>query len=122
MLKVGSFVSIALGPLLSQAVPMASDLRNWAFWFSAIVAAATFLWLSVRFMDETRRSTAFRDFAVCCAAAVIFAFAHIAINLSRVTEQGDFTDVLGQLRVIGTFGLAAGSVTGALVALDKGRR
>jgi hypothetical protein len=34
-------------------------------------------------------------------------------------ERGDFTDVLWQLGLVGTFGLAVGSITGALVAGEK---
>lgn len=118
-LKIGSYLSIALGPVLSKAIPMASDLRQWAFWFSAVVSGAALAWLSVRLSDPTAKRVALRDFFICCASAVIFAFAHIAINLFWTIERGDFTDILWQLGLIGTFGLGTGSITGALVALEK---
>src|SRR5207247_7303272 len=50
-LKIGSWISIALGPLLSRTIPMAADLRQWAFWFSGVVSLAAILWLSVRLSD-----------------------------------------------------------------------
>ena len=118
-LKIGGYVSIVLGPVLSNTIPMASDLRQWAFWFSAVVSLVALAWLSVRLSDSTAKYVALRDFFICCASAVIFAFAHIAINLFWTIEQGDSTDVLWQLGLIGTFGLGVGSVTGALVALEK---
>jgi hypothetical protein len=118
-LKIGSYVSIGLGPVLSRAVPMASDLRPWAFWFSGVVSAVTLVWLSVRLSDATAKPVALRDLFLCCAAAVTFAFAYIAMNLFWTVERGDFTDHLWQLGLVGTFGLGVGSVTGALVALGK---
>lgn len=118
-LKIGSYVSIGLGPVLSKAVPMAPDIRPWALWFSVFVSAVTLIWLSVRLSDATAKPAARRDFFVCCVAAVIFAFAYIAINQFWTVEGVGFTNHLWQLGVIGTFGLAIGSVTGALVASEK---
>jgi len=118
-LKVGSWASIALGPALSGKIPMASDLRPWAFWFSGVVSAAALLWLSVRLSDARAKRLARRDFFVCCVAAVVFAFGYIAINLFWTIERGGFTDVLWQLGLIGTFGFGAGSITGALVASGR---
>ena len=118
-LRIGSYLSIALGPVLSKAIPMASDLREWAFWFSAVVSAVTLAWLSLRLSDPKAKPVALRDFFICCASAVFFAFAYIAINLFWTIEHGGSTDVLWQLGLIGTFGLGVGSISGALVALEK---
>jgi hypothetical protein len=65
------------------------------------------------------KQVALRDLFICCAAALIFAFAHIAINLSWTIESGGNSDVLWQLGLVGTFGLGVGSITGALVAWEK---
>jgi hypothetical protein len=118
-LKIGSIVSIALGPVLSRAVPMATDLRPWAFWFSGVVSAATLAWLWIRLSDVTDRRGALRVFRNSCIAAVLFAFAYVAINLIWTIEYGDFRDALWRLGLIGTFGLGTGSVTGALAAGEK---
>jgi hypothetical protein len=118
-LKISSYVSIGLGPVLSRAVPMASDLRPWAFWFSGVVSVVALVWLSVRLSEATAKPAALRDFFICCAAAVVFTFVYIAINLFWTVERGDYTDRLWQLGLIGAFGLGVGSVTGALVASEK---
>jgi hypothetical protein len=118
-LKLGSYVSIALGPLLSTTIPMAPDVRKWAFWFSAVVSAATLAWMSIRLSDATAKRNALRDLLICSVTSVIFAFAYIAINLFWTIESGDFHDVLWQLGLIGTFGIGVGCITGALVALER---
>jgi hypothetical protein len=118
-IKVGSWISIALGPVLSQHIPMASDLRPWAFGFSAIVSVATRVWFLVRLSGVKTPRVARREFFICCVAAIILAFGYIAINVLWTIEHGDYRDDLLRLSLIGTFGLSAGSITGALAVAAK---
>ncbi len=62
--KIGSWVSVALGPILSEAIPMASDLKQWAFWISGIASLATLAWLSFQLTHAPKKySSATLQFA-----------------------------------------------------------
>jgi hypothetical protein len=113
-LRVGGWLSIGLGPVLSKSVPMASDLRPWAFWLSGIVSLVTASWLAFWFAKNPTKAG--RAFTILCVGIVFFALAHIAINLLWTVETGDVRDVVWQIGLIATFALAVGCTTGAIVA------
>jgi len=116
--NVGSWLSIALGPALSAYVPMASDLRALAAGFAGLVSLATTVWLTARFVDAVRRDNAMATLGGCLALAVLFGFVYVAIHWTWTTETGGIGDQLWPLALIGSFGLSAGGITGALVALE----
>lgn len=118
VVKVGSWLSIALGPALSAYVPMASDLRALAAGFAGLVSLATTVWLTARFVDAVRRDNAMATLGGCLALAVLFGFVYVAIHWTWTTETGGIGDQLWPLTLIGSYGLSAGGITGALVALE----
>jgi hypothetical protein len=120
LLKIVGFLSVGVGPFLSDKVPaMPPDLRPWAFWVSGVTAFVGLIWTKVRLKDPVDPNAAESHLKFTGVGALVFAFSYCAIALFWTSEAGDWRDGLFRFLSVVVYGLCFACVTALAVAGEK---
>lgn len=125
LLKLVSMWSTGLGPYFSgkDFPPMATSLREWAYWVSFIAASGAWM-LATKKTKKVTTGTGTPATAVSSnrwiiggvASAVICALAYMAMNELWTSLSGTWTDTAWRVALVAVYSLGCAGFTAAAAA------